>query len=237
MKTRKTNQEYRLLSQEKILSSARRLFVRKGYSNSSVDEIAAESGLTKGAVYYYSKNKEQLLLDLLAEIQLESVDQTITRVSVAETATERLVRFVNTHAEWAKRAPDELMLLILMSIEFANTKSAVRARIDEIYSQMIATLENIIDFGKRRGEFDSHLSTKDIAVVFIAAHDGNMLQWYRGGRDAKLGFALTRGLRTAFLRIVGIEPPRTEPAQLIDHTTSLLPKTPRRTARSQRLAG
>ncbi len=49
---------------EQILSGAARVFSRKGYHASTVDEIAKELGLTKASIYYYVRDKSDLLYQL-----------------------------------------------------------------------------------------------------------------------------------------------------------------------------
>jgi AcrR family transcriptional regulator len=58
-----------------ILKSAAAAFRRRGYHGASVDEIASALEMTKGNLYYYFKNKEEILfachdysLDLLLEL-------------------------------------------------------------------------------------------------------------------------------------------------------------------------
>ena len=51
-----------------IKAAALQLFATKGYANTSLDELAANVGFTKGGVYYYFRSKEQLLLQLLDDI-------------------------------------------------------------------------------------------------------------------------------------------------------------------------
>ncbi len=50
---------------EQLLESARELFVRKGYRGTSTEDIARNAGLTKGALYFHFKNKEEILLALV----------------------------------------------------------------------------------------------------------------------------------------------------------------------------
>lgn len=77
-----------------ILKSAAAAFRRRGYHGASVDEIASALEMTKGNLYYYFKNKEEILfacheysldrlLALLAEVQAEE--------SSPETKLRRLV--------------------------------------------------------------------------------------------------------------------------------------------------
>ena len=50
---------------EKILSLAPKLIAREGYEGTSFQEIANEVGLHKSTLFYYFKNKEELLLKIL----------------------------------------------------------------------------------------------------------------------------------------------------------------------------
>lgn len=48
-----------------VLSVASRMFNEAGYHGTSLDDIANEVGVTKAALYYYFKNKEQLLYECM----------------------------------------------------------------------------------------------------------------------------------------------------------------------------
>jgi AcrR family transcriptional regulator len=52
---------------DELLSAALRVFARRGYRQARVDEIAAEAGYSKGALYWHFSGKEELLLTLLEE--------------------------------------------------------------------------------------------------------------------------------------------------------------------------
>jgi AcrR family transcriptional regulator len=54
-------------ARDELLSAALRVFARRGYRDAGVDEIAAEAGYSKGALYWHFDGKEDLLLTLLDE--------------------------------------------------------------------------------------------------------------------------------------------------------------------------
>ncbi|MWB77696.1 TetR family transcriptional regulator [Pseudooceanicola sp. 216_PA32_1] len=60
-----SREEIRELKRRAALRVAARIFNEKGYHATSLDEIADEIGVTKTALYYYFKNKEQLLYECL----------------------------------------------------------------------------------------------------------------------------------------------------------------------------
>lgn len=55
-------------SKERILAAALTLFGERGYTETSIDEIAARAGLTKGALYYYFEDKADIARDLHHEV-------------------------------------------------------------------------------------------------------------------------------------------------------------------------
>lgn len=65
-----TDQSVTRRKHDSILDAARAVFSREGYSESSVEDVAAEAGIAKGTVYLYFKSKEELYLAaLLRDLQ------------------------------------------------------------------------------------------------------------------------------------------------------------------------
>jgi AcrR family transcriptional regulator len=59
--------EARGTARESLLDAAAQVFTERGYRAASVDEIAAAAGLTKGAVYWNFRSKEELFFALIEE--------------------------------------------------------------------------------------------------------------------------------------------------------------------------
>jgi AcrR family transcriptional regulator len=57
----------RRAARDELLGAALRVFARRGYGQAGVDEIAAEAGYSKGALYWHFSSKEEVLLALLEE--------------------------------------------------------------------------------------------------------------------------------------------------------------------------
>src|SRR5918911_4591826 len=54
-------------ARDELLDAALAVFARRGYRDAGVDEIAAEAGYSKGALYWHFSGKEDLLMALLEE--------------------------------------------------------------------------------------------------------------------------------------------------------------------------
>jgi len=193
-----TKKAQREASVEGLLAAARALFVSQGYRHTTVDEIAESARLTKGAVYFYFRNKEALLSSLLDRVETVVVGRMTERVAAAgPKAGDRLVAFMHGQAQLGVESAEDVLLLILMSLEFAG-KGGLEARIRGIYETLYKAIEAIISLGKRQGEFRADIRSREQAAIVMALHDGTFLEWYRR-REALGGAELVRALRTTML--------------------------------------
>jgi AcrR family transcriptional regulator len=55
-------------TKERVLSAALDVFAERGYHAATVEEIAERAGMTKGAVYYWFRDKEDLACDLQRQV-------------------------------------------------------------------------------------------------------------------------------------------------------------------------
>lgn len=194
-----TKREQREASIERLLGTALSRFVSQGFSHTTVEQIADDAGLTKGSVYFYFKGKDALLMAVLDRVEQVVVDEMVARVSAAGPgATDKLVSFVHGQARLGVDRWEHVLLLILMSLEFAGRGGAVEHRTKAIYARMYRTIEDVIALGKRQGVFRDDLRTREQAAIVMAGHDGTFLEWYRRGADFD-GEELVRALRTATL--------------------------------------
>ncbi len=51
-----------------IMSAAEEVFTKKGFDNARMDDIAEETGLSKGTLYLYYKSKDDLIIAILDRI-------------------------------------------------------------------------------------------------------------------------------------------------------------------------
>ena len=70
----------------KLVRAARRAFAEKGYAAASMDELTAEAGLTRGALYHNFGGKEGLLRAVVEQLDAEMVARLRAAGERAETA-------------------------------------------------------------------------------------------------------------------------------------------------------
>lgn len=174
-----TKRGQRLESTEKILASALRLFVSKGYRSATIDDIARACALTKGAVYFYFPTKAAILLALLEEIEDVMVRKMVARVSKAgPLVADKLIAFLHSGAGTGSEKPELILLFILMLLEFNGAGDEIEARVKAIYQQICMSVEEVVHRGKLAGEFRTDLETHEIAAVVMAMYNGTFMEWY-----------------------------------------------------------
>ena len=61
-------------TRQAILAAAERVFFKKGVANSSLDEVAAAAGVTRGAIYWHFSSKSDLFIGLYQSVSLPESD-------------------------------------------------------------------------------------------------------------------------------------------------------------------
>ena len=125
-KPRVSNAERRRTSIASVLDGALSLFVTKGYDATSIDDIASQAGLTKGAVYFYFKDKLALAGALLERTEAELFDPIFTELKASNTSpTDRIVMLTNRLARIGAERIELPLLHVLLSLEFHGRDNAV----------------------------------------------------------------------------------------------------------------
>lgn len=134
-----------------ILIAAQNLFVEKGYHAISMREIADAVGMTKAALYYHFRDKEQLFVAILEDV-LSELSALIEACRLAE----------GSHRGQIEAIVRQIMLLPaerraslrLASQELSNLDAATRRSfIEQYHAQFIDRITSILAAGVTCGEF------------------------------------------------------------------------------------
>lgn len=98
-----SREEMRERKRRAALHVASRLFNEKGYHATSLDEIADRIGVTKTALYYYFRNKEELLFECI-EISLKAGET--ARTAAEASGLRSYDRFKSFYLDFLKRIMD-----------------------------------------------------------------------------------------------------------------------------------
>jgi AcrR family transcriptional regulator len=137
---------------ERILETASRQFVSRGYDGVSMREIADACGMSKAGLYYHFQDKEQLFLEILRD-NLDQLQEVIESASGQPGgAREKLAFFVK--AVFLTLPPDQSAIIRLANQELSKVSQPAREKFDQSYHQgFINPLVGLLGAGIRAGEF------------------------------------------------------------------------------------
>ncbi len=90
---------------EKMLEAAGKLFGSKRFHEVRMEDIAAEAAVSKGTLYRYFQDKEEMFLAILARASHELVLELRARVAEANTSRERLIAVADAIITFFDRRP------------------------------------------------------------------------------------------------------------------------------------
>lgn len=179
-KQRTTNIKRRERSRVALLASAEKMFVKKGFHRTTIDDIAAGAELTKGSIYFHFKDKHQLLLSLLERADARVMKPILAGMkdqSISPKA--RIIQFLNSWALAAAAQRNTMFLPILMSFEFLDDDGEIAKHIGRSYDRAYATLEKVFEEGQADGSIPDSNPPREQAAILIALADGMLLEWLR----------------------------------------------------------
>lgn len=126
------------LTRRKLLRSARRIFARHGFEAARIEDIAADSGYTRGAFYANFSSKEDLFFALLeqqANEHVQNIRRLIERYSSPEQRLDALCNYYVT------RVADRQWVLLMLEFKlFALRHGRLRAKLAQAHRRIRASL-------------------------------------------------------------------------------------------------
>jgi len=74
----------RIPTRQKIINSAHRLFYKRGFNGTSIDDILKDAELNKGSLYHLFRSKKEVLLAVIEEKIAYSLEQKYKNIGTVE---------------------------------------------------------------------------------------------------------------------------------------------------------
>ncbi len=170
-------EQKKLETKAAILTAALQLFTRKGYENTSIEELARKAGIGKGTIYSYFKTKSEIFLAFCEE-QLDFVYEKLSEKS-------------NPHAP----LKDQLLTLFMGEFEFVSRnkefgrllmretvfpKDLTVERSGELDNKYIELMVPMFKQAQRKGELRTDLELILVTGHFYALYIMTVSGWYMG---------------------------------------------------------
>jgi AcrR family transcriptional regulator len=171
---------------EEITTAALQVFVERGYAGSRLEDVAARAGVSKGTLYLYFANKEELFKAVVREGLVSPIAEMRGLVDQYEGSTLELVRMM-LFGWWERIGASPIGgIPKLVIAESGNFPELARFYLAEVVEPAQAATVAIVKRGMTRGEFRE--VNADMVARLMAAPMLGLLMW----RNALEPFSKTK---------------------------------------------
>ena len=150
---------------QELLDIAYRMFISRGYENTSIDDILNEAGIAKGTYYYYFESKEQTL-EAVIEMMIEK--ETEAAVSILDSDIPVLQKMVGIIAS-IRPAPEELPIEgALMRPENIIMHQKIKRRLIE---KVLPLLSKVVEEGVEQGIFSCDNIPERVRMMLVISNE------------------------------------------------------------------
>jgi AcrR family transcriptional regulator len=161
-----------------MLAAAIDCFARHGYQGTSIDRIAREVGVTKGALYYHFRDKEDLLFAAVTERVGEFERKVLRDVEPARDALTALRRVVDSCFFHATVSNHRRFIITLM-VEALDTNPRLSEEFRRILRGMRSYLAEVVRRGQREGTVRTDVDARAAAAMIAGGIMGAEIQHYQ----------------------------------------------------------
>ena len=150
---------------QELLKIAYRMFIEKGYENTSIDEIIAEAGIAKGTYYYYFESKEATLEAVIEMMIEEEVGRAKAVLETSLPVPQKLVSVIYS----LRPAQDEQVIVKALDVtENIVMHEKVNRRIVE---ETVPLLTEVVKEGISQGIFEcTNIEERVRMLLIISQH-------------------------------------------------------------------
>lgn len=163
-----------------IVAVASRLFASKGVASTRMSEIADGAGLQQSSIYYYFRNKEEILRDIVVNVNRIPLAFLARINAEGSSAGVRLFRLVRFDTETLCSFPYDINEIHRLSAQDPQTFTEYWTERQALNDGVEQLVREGIDAGEFR-DVDARLT-----ALTILANDEGVQNWYRPVGDRRL---------------------------------------------------
>lgn len=172
-------------SRKQLMTAAIDCFARLGYQGTSIDRIARDAGVTKGAVYYHFRDKEQLLFEAVKD-RISGFENQVTEAVIPASDPFMSLQRVADACIFHATVSNHRRFIITLMVEALDTNPALSEEFRSILRRMRWFLADIIRQGQRSGSIRPDVDPKAAAAAFMAGIMGAEIEHYQDPEQVDL---------------------------------------------------
>lgn len=163
-----------------IARASIQVFAQKGFENATIQDIADAAGIGKGTVYQYFDRKEEILLQVAAEI-FEEMENEIRALGESDMPVEEKIRALFSQFMVIADTMESFFLVYLEIWQIymrAQRYGISMFVMNDMLIEYRKFLADIIEKGKEEGIFRDDIDSMSLSIFLIASLDGVAFHYY-----------------------------------------------------------
>ena len=176
-------------TRESILDAAERLFFTHGVMQTSLEQIAEEAGVTRGAIYWHFTDKVALFRALHERVRLPQEEMVARAAMEGHPDPLSFIRQIAVECMQSIAADTRLRrvyAILLVRCEYVGEMAEALKRQQDADAAMRENLARIFDMARRNGSLAPTWTAETASRVFDAMMRGLWADWLRYGQDFDL---------------------------------------------------
>ena len=163
-----------LVRRGQIIEASRKLIMRYGSEHVTVRRIAAEIGISEGALYRHFKGKKEVLLFLIRHIE-ENLIGDLRKRSLTKNVLEALEDILRNHLSSMEQRKGMSFLVVAEIISLGDRE--LNKRVLEVLTKYISHLKRLLLEGIKTGEIRQDIDPEMVATSFFGTMQGLITIW------------------------------------------------------------
>ena len=169
----KRTKEDALTTKKQIIEKAVELFIRKGFSNTTLDEIAQQTCVTRGAIYWHFKDKLDIVKELV-EIQHENQTKLLSDLFSSDASSfNKIQRIIEEIVRnfFETKSFRNFIELTWFKIEYTQL-SNLKTTKTELTDYFVENFRTIVKEAQNNGDIKNEIDDLDIAITITNMING-----------------------------------------------------------------
>ena len=157
-KTRKSR-----ATRERIMTAASELMVERGNTDFQMSEVSARCHMSKGALYYYFSDKDELVeavFEASGDELVSAIEEAVSQAASAREALESLF------SELARRMRTRSPLVLALTVELSSMGGELFSAVSGQLSRIVRIIGELLERGKGEGFVRQDVDTS-LAAVYL----------------------------------------------------------------------
>lgn len=170
---------------QELLAAALDLFVERGFAATRLEDVARRAGVSKGTLYLYFANKEELFKAMVRETIVPVLGEAEQSIAAFDGSSGDLLRAI-LRSWWQRYGCTKLAgVTKLMMAEAGNFPELNRFYNEEVIDRANAMIARILERGMACGEFRS--VDTELMTLILTAPMVMLMMWTHGLHPCKSG--------------------------------------------------